>query len=319
MVWEDAAWDVSDLNSEMLPVVEQGDETSTPPIHSLSVSGARKVVAERFGPPDDPEPVESVYDTEVPGTAGAVDAAASIPVRIYTPRGDGPLPVMLWFHGGGFVLGSPDIADSICRHLANSGDCIVVSVDYRRAPEHPFPAALLDCYAATAWAAEHAEAIDGRSDAIGVAGGSAGGNLAATVSLLARDLGTPDIAYQWLVYPMIDDDFTRESHREAPGESLTAPWYWNHYLASPIDRQNPYALPLKAVDLSGLPPAEVLTVEFDVFRTEGVLYADALRDAGCTVEHVHYDDAIHPFLNMGFDCSDAAIEVAAGRFRDVVG
>jgi acetyl esterase len=317
MGWEDVAWDVSDLDPEMRAAVEQGAESKTPPIHSLSVAGAREVVAEKFGPPDDAEPVESVYDTEIPGTCGEVDGASSIPVRIYTPGGEGPFPVMLWFHGGGFVLGGPDIADSICRHLANAGECVVVSVDYRRAPEHPFPAALLDCYAATAWAAAHAEAIGGLPGAIGVGGGSAGGNLAATVSMLARDLGAPDIAYQWVVYPMVDDDFTRESHREAPG-GRTAPWYWNHYLSTPVDRRNPYALPLKASDLSGLPPAEVLTVEFDVFRDEGVLFADALADAGCEVEHVHHDDAIHPFLNMDFEASAVAIEAAAERFRDVV-
>lgn len=316
MVWEDVDWDPDGLDPEMREVVETQAGSDAPPIHALSVAGARTLVDEQYGPAEDPIAVGSVRDTGIDGTNGTLQAAGSIPVRIYTPEGDGPFPVLAWCHGGGFVLGGLDVADSVCRRFARSG-CLVVSVGYRRAPEHPFPAALKDCFAVTEWAAEHAGSLGGDPDRICVGGGSAGGNLAAAVSLLARDLEAPIVDYQLVVYPMIDDDLDRESYSENPEGRADFHWYWDKYRRDPTDSANAYAFPLKANSFADLPPAEVVTVEFDILRDEGFEYADRLREAGVDVEHSHYEGAIHPFFSLDLPQADEAIAASAERFRSI--
>jgi acetyl esterase/lipase len=263
-----------------------------------------------FGGP--PEPMAKVENRRIPGPAG------EIPVRIFAPEGRAPMPILVYFHGGGWVIGTLETHDAVCRHLAKRAGAVVVSVDYRLAPEHKFPAGPEDCYAATCWAAEHAAEIGGDARRIVVGGDSAGGNLAAVVSLMARDRGKPAIALQLLIYPVTDHRYDTLSYRDnADGYLLTKQamvWFWNHYLAAERDGENPYASPLRAGDLKGLPPAMVVTAEFDPLRDEGEAYAARLREAGVPVKHRRYDGIIHGFFMMtGFfpEAVEAVGEAAA--------
>lgn len=245
---------------------------------------------------DDPVSVGEVSDFTI-DTEGR-----ELPARAYVPEGEGPFPTVAFFHGGGFVLGSIDTHDNLCRLLAKRADCLVVSVGYRLAPEHPWPAALEDCYDATLWLSRNAERFSGDSTRLAVAGDSAGGNLSATVSILARERGMPDIDRQILLYPATAYLEPMNSRAEnASGYFLTAEdlvWFVKHYVENEFDAHNPLAFPLQARDLSDLPPAFVLTGGFDPLRDEGIAYADRLRESGVTVEHTNYESMIHGFLNM---------------------
>jgi len=285
-----------------------------PALSTLSVEDARKALVqmgELSGP--EPEPVAKVEDRLIP------DPAGQIPVRVYTPQGSGSLPVLVWFHGGGFALGSIEIVDEFCRALTNAAGCITVSVDYRLAPEHKFPAAVDDCYTATKWVAENANATGSDPTRIAVGGDSAGGNLAAVVALMARDRGTPPLVYQLLVYPVTNFAFDTPSHREyADGYFLTKDdmtWFCNLYLRSEADSHNPYASPLQAQDLRGLPPALVITGEFDPLRDEGEAYAARMREAGVPVACKRYSGMIHGFLSMPLDQGKKARQEAAAGLR----
>lgn len=242
--------------------------------------------------------VERVDMDEVPGPGGM------IPVRIYTPPGTGkaPRPAIVYFHGGGFVLCNLDTHDSTCRELAIGTGSVVVSVDYRLAPEAKFPAAPEDCYAATQWTADQAERLGIDPSRLAVAGDSAGGNLAAVVSLMARDRGHPAICHQLLIYPVTDYAFETGSYRDnAQGYFLTTHmmrWFWHHYLPSEADGANPLASPLRAKDLAGLPPATVLTAEFDPLRDEGRAYAERLEQAGVVTHYTNYPGVFHGFFGM---------------------
>jgi acetyl esterase len=258
-----------------------------------------------------PEAVARVDDRAIPGPAG------EIPLRIYTPQGSAPFPVLVFFHGGGFALCSVQSHDELCRALANAATCMVVSVDYRLAPEHKFPAALDDCYAATTWVADNAAAIGGDPGRIAVGGDSAGGNLATVVALMARDRGAPSLVYQVLMYPLTGYAFDAASYRDnASGYFLTTDdvrWCMDLYLRSDADADNAYASPLRANDLGGLPPALVITAEFDPLRDEGEAYATRLREAGVPVVCTRYDGMIHGFLSMPLEKGrKARQEVAAG-------
>ena len=266
-----------------------------PPLHTLSLAEARRGYADYLSVERDLGSLADVQDSVV---AGPDDNA--VPIRVYTPEGEGPFPVLVWMHGGGFVLGDVESYDPVCRVLADELDCIVVSPEYRLAPEHEFPAGLRDCYAVVEWAASRTEILDGASDQLVVGGDSAGGNLAAAVALLACDRDGPDIDYQALVYPTttFSYDFADEP---TGGENscITEPdleWSWDNYLENEIDGMSPYASPLQARDLSDLPPATVLTAEYDPLREEGIAYADRLADAGVAVEHTHYDEMVHSFF-----------------------
>ena len=240
------------------------------------------------------EAVEQVRDGSVPGAHG------EIPIRIYTPAGSGPFPLLVWFHGGGWVIGNLDTTDITCRLLANGGGCIVVSVNYRHAPEHNFPAAPEDCYAATQWVAAHATELNGDGQRIAVGGASAGGNLAAAVTLMARDRGDPHVIFQLLMVPVTDFNLDSGSYKSnAEGYGLTRQsmaWFWNQYLRMEADGANPYASPLRAPDMHGLPHAFVMTAELDPLHDEGVAYAERLRAAGVPVTHQCYAGMIHGFL-----------------------
>jgi acetyl esterase len=261
------------------------------PLHTLSVSEVRAqfLAQGKLMPPG--EPVGTVNDLAIPGPDG------DIPARIYTPKGVGPFPVHVYFHGGGWVLGNLDSQDFDCRALTNAARCIVVSVNYRHAPEHKFPAPAEDAYSATRWVSENSLQIGGDGFAVTVGGMSAGGNLAASVALMARDRAVPAIACQVLTVPVTNFSFETESYQKN-GEAYVLTkkdmeWFWNHYLQTPADGQNPYASPLQADDLSGLPPAFVMTSEYDPLRDEGHAYADRLRDADVPVEYKCYEGMLH--------------------------
>lgn len=265
-----------------------------------------------------PEPVASVEDRLIRGPAGA------LPIRIYTPACEeqGPFPILVYFHSGGWVFGSIEAHDPVCRALANHARCLVVSVGYRLAPEHPFPAAPEDCYAATQWVAEHARELNGDPARIAVGGDSAGGNLAAAVALMARDRQGPALRYQVLIYPETDyyDTGTASYNTYADGYGLSREemaWYWDQYLARPEDRANPYAAPLRATDLSDLPPALVITAEYDPARDEAERYAQRLQQAGVSARLSRYDGMIHSFFRMFalFEQSHQALEEVAEALR----
>ncbi len=293
-------------------------EANTPPMYTLSVEDARKQVLLSIAKQESEKvPVKAVEDRLIPGPGGA------IPVRMYTPEGEGPLPILVYFHGGGWVLCNLDTHDSICRSLANLAGCIVVSVDYRLAPEHKYPAAVEDSYAATCWVAENAAAIGGDAKRLAVGGDSAGGNLAAVVSLIARDKRNPSIVFQLLVYPVTDYCLpgTASYIENQEGYLLNRTdmlWYFGHYLSDPQQAEDPHVSPLKASDLSNLPPAMVITAEFDVLRDEGEAYAQRLQKAGVPVILKRYNGLIHGLFGAedGIDQAVQAQMDAASALRE---
>jgi acetyl esterase len=267
-----------------------------PPVHTMTGAQARATIRSRFVPAADPEPVGAVSDTSIPGPGG------DIAVRIYRPVTDAAaLPVVVYAHGGGFVFCDLDSHDGLCRNLANRVGAVMVSVDYRLAPEHPWPAAADDLYAAVRWINDNADALGIDAGRIVVGGDSAGGNLAAVTALMARDRGGPGLAGQLLLYPVIAADFGTESYR-AFGRGYYNPkpalqWYWDQYVPTVAERSHPYASPLGA-DLHGLPTAVVVIAGHDPLRDEGVAYADALETAGVSVTRLSYQGGVHGFLTM---------------------
>jgi acetyl esterase len=251
-----------------------------------------------------------IDDRTVAGPGG------EIPVRVYRPHAAGPLPIVVYFHGGGWVVGSLTTHDGICRALADSVPTVVVSVDYRMGPEHRFPAAVDDSFAALQWVHAHAAELGGDATRLAVAGDSAGGNLAAVTAQLARADG-PALAFQLLVYPVTDHEFTSRSMEEnAEGYFLTRAdmrWFYDHYLRTAADGDDPRVSPLRARDLAGLPPAFVITAEYDPLRDQGIAYAHALRDAGNDVELTTYEGMFHGFFGM-----ELTIDVAKVALDDAV-
>jgi acetyl esterase len=293
------------LDPQARSLLDQLEAMGAPPLSQQTPEEARAgfaVLAAVAGPPEDPVPTE---DRSVPGPAGG------IPVRIYRPKRDHPLPVVVYFHGGGWVIGDIASHDTICQRLAAGVPAVVVSVGYRLAPEHRFPAAVDDCDAATSWVSARATEFGGDPARLAVVGDSAGGNLAAVVAIHARHTGGPPIAFQLLIYPGTDMTWSLPSHTEnGKGyllDSDTIRWFGHNYLAD-ADPRDPDASPLFADDLSGLPPALVITAEFDPLRDEGEAYAERLRQAGVTVTTSRYDGMIHGFygLDSVFDAAKRA-------------
>jgi acetyl esterase len=284
------------LDPQARAVLDQMAETGAPPINKLSVNEARQASEALAAMQGLPEPVGSIENRTLLGPGG------DIPVRIYVPFGKGPFPVLIYFHGGGWVIGDIESSDGLCRILTNAAECIVVSVDYRLAPEHPFPAAVDDAYHATLWAATNGSSFGGDSSRIAVCGDSAGGNLAAVVAQIARDRGNPAICFQLLIYPATDAACDTPSYSEnAEGYFLTKDtmqWFWNHYVRNEADRNHPCASPLRASNLAGLPAALVITAEFDPLRDEGERYAERMSAAGTPVQLTRYDGMIHGFFSM---------------------
>ncbi|WP_135853381.1 alpha/beta hydrolase [Halorussus salinus] len=336
----------TELDPETEEVIADIESAGVPEWSAMSVASARRVEDEVFSGGDPPE-VGFVRDLSIPGpdSAGAPDAPAGdpdgeIPIRVYRHAEPGedddsggdtdPAPVLVYYHGGGWVLGTLDSIDGVCRRLARRGECVVVSVDYRLAPEHPFPAAVDDADAALRWVADHAPSFGGDSERIAVGGTSAGGNLAAVTALRARDArrdperdDPPDLARQFLLYPITDYAFDTDSYAEnGDGPLLTEEdmrWFWDRYLRSEVDGANPYASPVRAPDLADLPPATVVTCGFDPLRDEGVAYADRLAGAGVEVRHDHHPDQPHGFLSTSESvaAADAALDDIADELRSL--
>lgn len=279
------------------------------PLHDRSVAEARLVQAAE---PTDPVAPDDLEVTEL---------ASPVPIRLFRPRSPDPVPVCVWFSGGGWVLDTRAASESSCRRLARETPCAVALVGYRLAPEHRFPVPLEDCFAATGYVVADGatNGLDARRIAVG--GTSAGGNLAAAVALLARDRPGVRLAAQILVYPALlhgaDTASMRESY--APGEldRRGVDWCWSHYLASAADGLDPLASPLLADDLRGLPPALVLTAELDPLRDEGALYAQRLEAAGVRADHTRFDGAPHGFFSSpgALDTACAARQLAAAFLR----
>ena len=290
--------------------------SGAPPLWELSPDEARAGVdANSAIIPAGPE-LESVREIVIPSQAGGMAA------RVYSPSESAP-GLVVYYHGGGWVVGSVDGWDSSVRALAVASGCDVVSVDYRLAPEHVFPAAADDAYDALIWAAAPSGLAQGRP--VVVAGDSAGGNLAAVAALRARDFGGPPIALQVLVYPVTDCDLDRRSYREYDGDEYIVnrrdmAWFWDRYAPDPATRANPYASPLRAPSLAGLPPAYVVTAEHDPLRDEGFAFADRLRAARVPVEHRHYGSQIHGFFSFTgvLDDADKAVSEAGSAIRAAV-
>jgi acetyl esterase len=306
------------LRPEIRALLDQQAASGRPPLHRQSVAQARAFhTGDAAALNGEAVQVAAVADRAVPGPGGDLRA------RVYTPRGAPPFPIVVFFHGGGWVVGTLDTYDPLCRALAAAVPAVVVSVDYRLAPEHRWPAAVEDAYAATLWASRHAAELGGAQHRLAVAGDSAGGNLAAVVALGARDRGGPAIAFQLLVYPALDAAGDTGSWREhADGFYLTAAgmrWYWDHYLGG-ADGAAPDASPLRAAFLGGLPPALVVTADHDVLRDEGEAYAARLREAGVAADVRRVEGVVHGFFRWRAvtGAADAALQEAAAALRSAL-
>jgi acetyl esterase len=286
----------------------------------LPLEVSRRAAMLGSGACPDPPDLARVDNLEIVRPDGTV-----LPVRISIPHGTGPFGVCLYFHGGGWVLNSIDTHDDLVRRLTAESGCVFVNVEYRLAPDDKYPAAAEDAYTALLWVHEHAAEIAGDPSRIAVAGDSAGGNLAAVSCLMTRDRGGPPIAFQALIYPITDCDFERPSYQSnSEGYFLTRRemlWFWNHYVSSPEQMLEPYASPMRAKSLRGLPPASILTAEYDPLRDEGEAYAQALRAAGVEVSVHRYDGLIHAFVRRvrEFDAAHAAIREIGGQLRAAIG
>lgn len=289
-----------------------------PPSNALSPAGARAALRATFPDPGGETPgVAATRDLLLDGPGG------DLPVRAYDPTADDP-PVLVYFHGGGWVRGDVDTHDELCRDLCRRTRALVCSVDYRRAPEHPFPAAFADCYAATAWAADHAGSLGADPSRLAVAGDSAGGNLAAAVALRARDADGPAVSHQGLLYPVIRRELDTDSYHDHADDGLLTraamDWYWERYLPADLHAHNPYAVPARAPTLADLPPATVVTAGFDPLRDEGTAYAERLREAGVAVETRDYPTTVHAFLSFpDLDVAAAGRAAFAADVRDALG
>jgi acetyl esterase len=298
------------------------EQRGIPPTHTLSVADARKFYRERRFATQPPSPnVGEVQELQADGPNGP------IPLRLYRPLTglqNAKTPVLVYFHGGGFVIGDLETHDTLCRELANLGQCAVIAVDYRLGPEHRFPAAVFDCIAATHWVSRRAGELKLDASRLAVGGDSAGGNLAAVVSPEARDRGEPPIAFQLLIYPATDVRATAASHAEnGQGYLLTRDtiaYFTGHYIADPAAYGDWRASPLLHADLSNLPPSLVLTAGFDPLRDEGAEYARRLTAAGNLATYVHFPRQIHGFITMGkvIDEANTAVAMCGAELRRIL-
>ncbi|SHU54445.1 alpha/beta hydrolase domain-containing protein [Mycobacteroides abscessus subsp. abscessus] len=303
------------LDPQVANLIEALD-TGFPKVSTMTGAEARAAIRARFVPNPQPEPVAAVWDDRVSVDGGHVD------VRIYRPEASGPLPVLVYAHGGGFVFCDLDSHDGLCRNLANLIPAVIVSVAYRLAPEHQWPTAAEDVYAVARWVSEHVGDLGADAQRVAIGGDSAGGNLAAVTALMARDRADLSIAAQLLLYPVIAAEFDTDSYRRFgagyynPREALQ--WYWDQYVPEQSDRSHPYASPLCG-RLEGLPPAVMVVAGCDPLKDEGLAYADALRDAGGTVQQLFFAGGIHGFMTMPmFDIAHAARRQASRALGELL-
>ncbi|MBT3555199.1 MAG: alpha/beta hydrolase [Chloroflexi bacterium] len=305
------------LHPQVQALMDRRTALGFPDNRDITPTKARaNATAGRIAIPSVQEPVGEITERTIPG------AADEIPIRIYRPTTEGPHPLIMLFHGGGWVIGDLDSEDSTSRGLVNRVNAVLISVDYRMAPEDRFPAAPEDCYAATVWAVKHADELGVDASNLAVAGTSAGGNLSAAVALMARDRGGPTIKHQVLFCPVIDRSFNRPSCiANAEGFGLTTEgmvWFWDQYIGSEEDGHHPYASVIRAEDLSGLADATVIAAEYDPLLDEASDYAAALKAAGNDVTYTEYRGMTHGF-NGSFGLIDDAVkacdEASAGILR----
>ena len=305
------------LDPQAHALIQMMIKLAVPPVHTLTPDEARRLYRERrsYTQPE-PPPIGAVCDLDIPGPAGVV------PCRLYKPlAGPAMLPTLVYFHGGGWVIGDRETHDVLCRQLCAGAGIAVLSVDYRMGPEHRFPAAPADCLAATRWVQQHgaAQGLDGARMAIG--GDSAGGNLAAVVALMLRDMAAPAPALQLLIYPATDMRAVAPSHtHNGQGYLLTSDsiaYYRGHYISEQASWSDWRASPLLAPSLAGLPPALVLTAGFDPLRDEGRQYADALSAAGNQAQYVCFERQVHGFITMSrvIDEAHTAVDLCAAALR----
>lgn len=303
------------IDPQVRVFLDQLAQLRAPALYTLTPQQARDAVTISSALLGRPEPVGQIEDRRVPAAAG------EIPIRIYRPRRAGILPVLVYYHGGGWVVCDVETHNALCCSITNAAECIVVSVDYRLAPENKYPAAVDDAYAAAGWVFDHADRLGGDSRRIALGGDSAGGNLAAVVALKARDRAAFRPSLQVLIYPATDYNLDTPSYREnAEGYMLSRgemEWFWGCYLPDEQSGREPYASPLRAADLSGLPPALVITAEYDPLRDEGEAYAARLREAGVPVVLSRYEGMIHGFVRhtAQFNQARTAIEEIAAALR----
>ncbi len=309
------------LDPQAAYVLELFDSLDIKPFQDMSVAECREVMNGRPRP-EGPE-VGKVEDRIIRNEHGK--EPGEVPIRIYTPATAGPWGTLVWFHGGGWVIGNVETADATARELCLGANCVVVSVDYRLAPEHKFPTPFEDCLTATMWAMANAESLGSRPDTIAVGGDSAGGNLAAAVTLAQDDLPHP-LAFQLLVYPATDAEYDTRSYQvNGQGmflETASMRWFWDHYLtAGDLAGYNIFASPLRARLTGDLPPALVITAEFDPLRDEGEAYAAALDDAGVATTLIRYDGVIHGFYGMPhvIDKGRQALDASCASLQDAFG
>jgi acetyl esterase len=291
--------------------------TGFPKLHEMpsGTEARRRIVEAMHDVEPEREPLHHVEDRVI-----AVDGG-EIAVRIYRPSDERDLPIVVFFHGGGWVLCDLDSHDAMARRMANTSGCIVVATDYRLAPEHRYPTAAEDCYAALSWAATNAASFGGDASRLAIFGDSAGGNLAAVVAQMARDRGTPTLRLQILAYPVIDARCDSNSHRTIGRDYMLwteeVQWCWDQYLSTAGDGEQAYASPIRAASLAGLAPALVITPEFDPLRDEGEAYAHALEAAGVPTKHTQYDGMFHSFLTFTnlLPAADRAHEEIAAALR----
>jgi len=307
------------LHPQAKALLELIERVGLPPTHTLSPADARAMYRERrfFTQPATPD-MASVVELRADGPHG------TIALRVYRPMGsasDEALPVLVYFHGGGFVIGDLDTHDVLCRELCNGSGCAVVAVDYRMGPEHRFPSAVDDCLAATRWVHDHAAALAVDASRLAVGGDSAGANLAAVVALAARNAGDPAIAFQLLIYPATDARRGSASHvTNGQGYLLTREtisYFHDHYITEPAHDLDWRASPLLHDDLSKLPPALLITAGYDPLRDEGLAYSNRLTEAGNRVTHICFERQIHGFITMGkvIDEANAAVAICAAELR----
>jgi acetyl esterase len=307
------------LDPQMKAILDQAAALGAKPFHSMTPPEARAALETLFEAfRGQPKEVAKTEDRKIPGPAG------DIPIRIYTPAGGGPFGALVFFHGGGWVIGSIETHDVTCRDLTAGAGCVTISVGYRLAPEHKFPAGLEDCYAATKWVADNARSLNVDANRIAVGGDSAGGNLAAVIPQMARDHGGPKIAFQLLIYPATDcADQTPSQHEFTEDGYILSrrdmEWFYGYYLAA-SERTNPYACPALAKSFANLPSAFVLTAEFDPLRDEGENYAEALRKAGVMVKAKRYDGVCHGFVSMAalLDAGKRAVAECCAELRAAI-
>jgi acetyl esterase len=314
---------MSAVHPQVAAILERAASSPLPPYYEVPPAVARRFYRDTRGPlTPDPPPVESVQLLLAPGPAGPV------PVRAYRPAGskkDEVLPALVYFHGGGWVIGDLDTHDVVCRTLANGARCAVYSVEYRKAPEAPFPAAVDDCFSALSFISSASSSLKINPEQLAVAGDSAGGNLATVMALMARDAGGPAISFQVLIYPGCDQRMAHPSiKRNGVGYLLTEKsmlYFRSHYLPNPKDWLDWRASPLLAKSLAKLPPAFVFTAGFDPLVDEGKEYAERMQKEGVAVEYKNYADMVHGFITMGrvLDTANAALADCARALRKAWG